>query len=300
MPALPQAAEPGASTARNGDGRRLERPVFVVGTVRSGSTLLAGCLGEHPLIRYVGFELSGEWSRFGGAPIAGVETDDPHCPALGAEHASAARRDALHGRFAELLAEEGGKPGSTFLNKNPHLSNKLPFVRALFPDASLVVTGRDLRSTVASTKVLWTLTLTEDTGQRHYLPPDPDLCWSCSPPLPLGSTDPERTFPGGDVRVIAEYWLRTYETIDAELAAFERVVLVRHRDLVAAPRAVVSRVVGELGIEPRDFDLSLAVERGRNRRWSGILTSREQEDLEGFIAVHHDRIRALRSADTTL
>jgi len=300
MPALGKEAEPGASAARNGGGRLLERPVFVVGTVRSGSTLLARCLGEHPLIRYVGFELSGEWSRFGGAPIAGVETDDPHCPALGAEHASTGLRDALRGRFADLLAEEGGEPGERFLNKNPHLSNKLPFVRALFPDAAVVVTGRDLRSTVASTKVLWTLTLTEDTGQRHYLPPDPAACWSCSPPLPLEDLDPARTFPGGDVRVIADYWLRTYEAIDAELAAFERPVLVRHRDLVAAPREVVSRVVGELGIPARDFDLSETIDRGRNRRWRRILTARERADLEGFIAAHRDRILALRSADTTL
>jgi hypothetical protein len=300
MTSRAQPTDPSRSASGN---RRptLERPVFIVGTMRSGSTLLANCLGAHPRICYVGFELSDEWSRFGGAPIAGVETADPHCPALGAEHASAAVRDALHRRFTELLAEEGGgRDGLRFLNKNPHLSNKLPYLRALFPDAALIVTGRDLRSTVASSKVLFKLTVTEDTGQHHYLPEDPDVCWSCSPPLPAGGTDPARTFPGGDVRVIAEYWLRTYEAIDAELERFERRVLVRHRDFVAAPREELARVVRELDVPPCDFELPVEIDRRRNRKWRRILTPEERESLERFTDRHRDRILALRSADTTL
>lgn len=291
-------AEPRSGVSGGNGRRRLNRPVFVVGTMRSGSTLVANCLGEHPLIRYVGFELAGEWSRFGAAPIAGTSTGDAHCPALREQDATPAVSAALHERFAERLSDEGERP--YFLNKNPHLSNKLSYLRTLFPDASVVVTGRDLRSTVASTKVLFTLTVTEDTGQRHYLPDQPDVCWSCSPPLPVGSTDPARTFPGGDVRVIAEYWLRTYEAIDAELANFERPVLVRHREFVDAPRQEIARIVRELKIPSRDFELPCAIDRSRNQRWREILTDREQENLESFIVAHRGRITALESADTTL
>ena len=157
MPAASKQVEPRSLTPEDRDWPR--RPIFMVGTVRSGSTLLANCLGEHPLIRYVGFELSGEWSQHGQAALASGHIDDAHCPTLGAEHASQAKRDALRERFANRLAEQGERPH--FLNKNPHLSNKLGFVRALFPDASLIVTGRDLRSTVASTKRLFVLTVTE-------------------------------------------------------------------------------------------------------------------------------------------
>jgi hypothetical protein len=279
----------------------LKRPVFIAGTMRSGSTLLADCLGAHPLICYVGFELSGEWSQYGAAPIAGVETEDPHCPALGAQHATPAVREALHRRFKELLAEErGAKVDPVFLNKNPHLSNKLPYLKALFPDASLIVTGRDLRSTVASTKKLFYLTVVEDTGQHHYLPEDPEVCWSCTPPLPIGSTDPRRTFPGGDVAVIAEYWLRTYEAIDAALDSFERHALVRHSDFVASPRQVLDDLLGRLEIPVRDFELPVALDKSRNSRWSELLSAEERDSLEAFIEKHRGRIAALRSADTTL
>ena len=276
----------------------LKRPAFLVGTMRSGSTLLAECLGAHPLIAYVGFELSEEWSRHGGAPIGG-DTEDPHCPALGAEQAQDGVRDALHRCFAQRLAAEGGdKP--FFLNKNPHLSNKLGYLRALFPDASLIVTGRDLRSTVASTKKLFETTVQQAGGQGHFLPEDPAFCWSCYPPLPPGSTDPARSFPGGDVAVISEYWLRTYEAIDAELDSFERWAVVRHGDFVAAPKAAIGEVLGRLEIPERDFELPVAIDRGRNGRWSQLLSAAEQASLERFIAAHRGRILALRSADTTL
>jgi hypothetical protein len=39
------------------------------------------------------------------------------------------------------------------------------------------------------------------------------------------------------------------------------------------------------------------VDRGRNERWHQILSDREQEQLEGFIASERDRISALRSAE---
>ncbi|HVS64418.1 MAG TPA: sulfotransferase [Thermoanaerobaculia bacterium] len=275
--------------------RLLRRPVFVVGTIRSGSTLTARCLGQHPLIRYVGFELAAEWSRVGGAPIAHCETDDPNCPPLGAEHATAAIRQALHDCFAARLAEAGERP--VFLSKNPHLSNKLAYLRALFPDASLVVSSRDVRSTVASIRALFPASPRGYAGCRIHLPEAPGACWSQSPPHTFAGVDPARTFPGGDVRVIAEYWLRTYEAIDAELAGFERSTLAHHRRLTAAPQEELARVVRELGIPARRFELPFAIDRGRNERWHQILSDREQDQLEGFIASERDRISALRSAE---
>ena len=100
--------------------------------------------------------------------------------------------------------------------------------------------------------------------------------------------------------VIAEYWLRTYEAIDAEFEKFERPILVRHRDLVGAPQDELARVVRELEIPKRDFEPPVAIDPTRNRRWRELLTAPEQESLEDFITAHHNRISALRSADITL
>lgn len=275
---------------------RIEQPVFLVGTMRSGSTILARCLGAHPLVHYAGFELSAEWSTLGGARMAGFGVSDPDCPRLVASDVTEQARSAIHSRFADLHA---GRPGEVFFNKNPHLSNKLPYVREIFPDASLVVTSRDLRSTVASLKVHWQR-MARDHGLERFLPLEPGVCWTCAPPRPPGHTDPARTFPGGDARVLAEYWLRTYEAIDSDLEGFERVVLVRHRDFVAAPHVVIEKIIEELGIPRRACELPCAIDRTRNRRWHQILSAEEQGKLDGWIATHHERIVRLRSADSTL
>lgn len=274
--------------------KHLQRPIFLVGTVRGGTTVTARLLGDHPLIRYVGFELAAEWSRVGRAPLAHAETDDPECPALGAEHGTAEVREALHACFVERFAEAGVR--QFFLNKNPHLSNKLGYVRALFPDASLVVSSRDLRSTVAS------IHRRSLDGRRFRisLPEHHGACWSQSPPHDLVGADPTRTFPGGDIRVIAEYWLRTYEAIDAEFTKFERAALVHHRVLMASPRAELARVTHELEIPARDFELSQTLDETRNQRWSEILSGVEQDLLDEFIVAHRDRIAALRSADASV
>lgn len=87
---------------------------------------------------------------------------------------------------------------------------------------------------VLSTQMLW-LRAAKLFGVRHYLPEEPNACWSCSPPAPSDIVEPARLFPGGSVAVLAEYWLRVHETLDTALAGFERPLFVRHRDLIADP-----------------------------------------------------------------
>jgi len=111
----------------------LQRPIFIVGTVRSGTTLLADCLGEHPSVRHLGFELSPEWSDFANIEIACPDTQDPYCPSLTEIDVTDERRLGARRGFAELMARKGGEKHTRFLNKNPHLWNKLPFLRELFP-----------------------------------------------------------------------------------------------------------------------------------------------------------------------
>ncbi|MEM8960193.1 MAG: sulfotransferase [Acidobacteriota bacterium] len=276
----------------------LDRPVFVVGSVRSGTALLARSLGAHPALHYVintDPELFDDWIHIGCAPMR--ET----CPTLGPDAVTPEVRDALHRHFAALLAREA--TDGRFLNKNPHLWNKLGYLRAIFPDAALVVTSRDMRSTVASTKRMFE-SHARNRSLIHRLPAEPGTCWRILPARDEHSaSDPEvvrRTFPGGDVRVIAEYWLRVYATIETERTGFDSVAVVRHRDFVEAPESTLDRVATALSIEPRSVELPDVIRRGRNTRWRELLDDREQRDLEIFIAEHADRIAALRCADTTL
>lgn len=276
----------------------LQRPIFLVGTVRSGTTFFAYCLEDHPQVVNAGFELSREWHEIAGVEIATPGLPCAHCPAAGPETVDRPLEEIREG-FARLHAAKGGWSSTRLFNKSPHLWNKLPLVRALFPDAVLLVTSRDLHSTVASTKRLWEKMET-DWGMKHHLPEAPDACWDAVPPLspnPDAGLDPARLFPGGDAAVLAEYWLRVYETIEREAAAFRDVAPVRHADFTADPLGTLREVERTAGLRSAAYPALAEVQHDRNRRWRQILTPAEQEAVAHFADEHRERIARLRLAE---
>lgn len=277
----------------------IRRPIFLLGTVRSGTSFLARAIGAHPAVLLTGFELLREWVTYAEVEIAAPGLGCAHCrPAQGdgrSEHELAAMRQ----RFAALHVRKGGWRHTRFFNKNPHLWNKLSLVHRLFPDACYVVTSRDLVSTVASTKRLWEK-MHRDWGIRYYLPPEADRCWSCAPPLTDRALEPARTFPGGDVAVLAEYWLRTYETIEAALAERDHVVAVRHAALVSNPRAALERVFAGLALPALPHHLPEAIQPRRNQRWREILRREEIDRLAQTCSLLAPRIARLTLAERGL
>jgi hypothetical protein len=241
-------------------------------------------------------ELSATWHQACRVPLGVPALPAVPCSPLGRSDATLQCRDSIRDAFAALLEPHRQHGKTRFLNKNPHFWNKLPFIRALFPQADLIITARDLRSTVLSTQFLW-MRVERQSGVRHYLPPEPDHCWTC---LPEGAavSDPVRTFPGGDVTVIAEYWLRVYETIDRAAALFDRPLVVKHREFVADPPAVLDDIHTRLGVEPRGRPLETTIDSERNNRWPRLLAAAERERLDAWIDRHHERLTRLESADT--
>jgi len=55
------------------------------------------------------------------------------------------------------------------------------------------------------------------------------------PPSRLGVSGTFPPFSGGDVAVLAEYWLRTYERIEKDVAGISSVAYVKHREFVDSP-----------------------------------------------------------------
>ena len=268
----------------------LQRPLFLVGTVRSGTTYFARCVADHPQVINAGFELSKEWHELAGVEIATPGLPCIHCPPAGPEVVAGKEQEVRDG-FARLHHIKGGWSGTRLFNKSPHLWNKLPLIRALFPDAVLLVTSRDLRSTVASAKRLWEK-MEKDWGVKHYLPEGPAACWSVEGP------DPARLFPGGDAAVLAEYWLRVYETIERETGAFQTVLPVRHQAFVDDPHGVLREVEQVAGLRSADYPRLAEMQSDRNRRWPQILTAEEQRSVDRFLETHGDRIARLRLAET--
>jgi len=277
----------------------VERPIFIVGTIRSGSTVLAQCLGDHPRILYDRSELTAEWCDFAGIEIARSFNRLLHCPPYTAADATDACCQRVRSGFAEFMVKKGGTRNTRFFNKNPHLWNKLPFLRVIFPDAKLIVTSRDIRSTVASIKGMW-IRGKERTGLQYYVPQDHARCWGVISSTTSEALDTSRIFPGGNVTALAEYWLYAYEMIENTIEGFTSPVLVRHREFVVAPRETLAKIYESVKLPSWNYPLPVELDLSRNERWREILTLEEQRELEGFIESNRSRIERLKYADTTL
>lgn len=276
----------------------IQRPIFIIGTVRSGKTTLAKCLGNHPSIMYVGHELTTEWCDLAEIEIARSKNNKAHCPPYTELEATKTRCHRVRNGFADILASKGGGRQTRFLDDNPHLWNKLSFVRKIFPDAHLIIASRDIRSTVASAKLLW-INGNATTGKRYYFPQNHAHCWSVIPPASPDAMEARRIFPGGDIAVLAEYWLHTHLMIEEAMNDFDATVLVKYGALVADADATLAEMCEAIDLSPLRC-LVPELDATRNDRWREILTPQEQQGLEAFIESNRARIERLQCAETTL
>lgn len=267
----------------------LKDPIFLVGTDRSGTTVLAELLGKSPYVAYCPFELKDIWSRVGKIPMASPKTRDLDCPEYFGESASLNMRKELTMAFEERINILHGKhKDAIFLNKNPHLSNKLGLVTSLFPDARIIWTYRHMIQVVASVKKLFT-DVYHRQQTRHWWPQvsveTRNRCWSAIySDEEMEAIPADRIFPGGDVYYIAEYWLETNRAISEFLTETlnTRCIQVEQEQFVASPEIEVARLYGSLKLpffQIKHFNL----DRERNRIWKEILNQKEISSLLRFL-----------------
>jgi hypothetical protein len=136
--------------------RRIERPVFIVSPPRAGSTLLLQTLWRSPTVFAYGFESHDI--------IEGIASLHPaqhgwESNRLTAEDATPEVAVELEARFlAELQARDGSvtlPPRVRMLEKTTKSLLRLPFLRALYPDARFVVLHRDPRAAISSLIEVW-------------------------------------------------------------------------------------------------------------------------------------------------
>lgn len=284
------------------EGPQLNRPVFVIGPMRNGTTLLADLLGLFDGIAHCGFELKDVWSREGGVPTASAKTRDTECHQLSAADVQDGQAYRLKSAFSEIAkGKYGSSEGRFFLNKNPHLCNKLPFVAAIFPDARFIWMFRDLPFVVASLKALF-----DDVHRRqqtwHYWPEatanERFRCWQAFHQEEQPSdVDSRRLFPGGDVLFLAEYWLESHSAIHeffTSSADGSNYLRVDYDDLVADCPATLTCCAQFIGV-PSEAAAAAAgdIRRDRNEMWSSRLSSHEIGVLKGFIMERQSEIETL-------
>ncbi|MFC1806711.1 sulfotransferase [Planctomycetota bacterium] len=144
-------------------GTDVDRPIFILGPHRSGTTLLYEVMSRHPELGYLNLanRRFPSWPRFAhlltrlgmnDRPREAQVVWDRFCQTdddvMEAEHATP-QAIAWHRRLTSTVLRLRGAP--RFLAKYPRLSLRMAWIDAVFPDARFVHIMRDWRAVVNST-----------------------------------------------------------------------------------------------------------------------------------------------------
>lgn len=260
-------------------------PIIVIGTHRSGTSLLAGALGHHPEVAYWE-EPRHVWSWGNN-----YQRDDR----LEARHARPAVKAHIRRRFARFLHATNR---SRLAEKTPSNCLRLPFVREVFPEALFVHIYRDGRAVVSSTDVV---TSTRTPEARFYGPRllgTPVWEWPALLPrawrtLGRRLLDGKMTYWGPrppswrrwlkedePLVVLAKQWRHTLEPVlefRAEIPASQWLD-VRYEDLVSQPAVHAERLESFAGLRSSpelEAHLVGACHRGRIDAWKSLFEAAE-------------------------
>ena len=221
---------------------RFERPVLIVSTPRSGSTLLFETLAQAPGLFSVGGESHGIIEHIPALSPAGRGWDSNRLLAGDATPHTAER---LAEAFYVNLRDRDGRPAEgrvRMLEKTPKNALRVPFFDAMWPDAMFVYLYRDVRQTLASMIEAWRSGrfrtypgLPGWSGPPWSLLLVPEWQWLDRLPLP---------------EIVARQWAGTTELLLDDLAALprERVRGIAHDALLAAPQKEMARLAASLDL----------------------------------------------------
>jgi hypothetical protein len=227
-------------------------PAFLLACAGSGADVLARVLDSHPGITLLD-EPGGPWSSLPSGP-GGSDR-------LTAEHATAELTESLR-RWAAGQGE-----GSTPLLSDPRNTLRVPFLRAVFPEAKFVHLVRDGRDVARALMV--------DLGGDD---------WAALKPPGWREL---RDGAAGYLRC-ALAWRETVETTLADLGELSH-ALVRFEDVMESPDEAAERVCSALGLSDRQwsrdaFARAAAIarelpnaQRYTVRRWRAVAVERPFE-----------------------
>lgn len=220
---------------------RLVQPLIIVSAPRAGSTLLFETLAHFPDLWTIGEE---SHETIEGIPALHPAAHGYRSNRLTVADATPQVTALLHDRFARQLQDRQGRqlidlpiaeqPAQVrLLEKTPKNALRIPFLRALFPDARLLFLYRDPAENISS--------ILEGWQSRRFiayrsLPGWPHGAWSF---LLTPGWETLRERPS--VEIAAEQWRVANETILADLERLPRGDwrLVNYDDLVSTPKQII-------------------------------------------------------------
>lgn len=227
------------------DQPRIRRPIIILSTPRSGSSLLYETLARSPDLWTVGGE---SHVIIEGIPRLHPRSRDWHSNRLQAADADPETARLIRSRFLDNVRNHSGNrpnPGSTIrlLEKTPRNALRVPFLARIFPHACFLYLYREPRETIASMLAGWR------SGRYttyRTLPGWTGLTWSYL------LTPGWRHLIGKDLpEVVAGQWATATRILldDLQRLPRERWHVTRYDDLVRRPSAEVHRLrtIGRFG-----------------------------------------------------
>ena len=221
---------------------RFERPVFIVSSPRSGSTLLFETLARAPGLHTVGGE-----SHWLIEDVPGLSPPERGWSSnrLTAEDATPERVEQLASAFYRALHDRERRAATDrvrMLEKTPKNALRVPFFDAVFPDTMFVYLYRDVRPTLGSMLDAWS------SGSFCTYPELPG--WRGNPWSLLLVPAWERLIGQPLPVVVAHQWSTTTELLldDLQKIPRERVTAVDQDAFLAAPQRTMESLASALGL----------------------------------------------------
>ncbi len=243
--------------------KNAEAPTFILGAGRSGTTILGILLSMHGKVGFLnepkamwhaalegGEDLIGSYDR--GAARYRLDAQDATPEVIGAMH-------RFHGAYLRASFS------SRVVDKYPELIFRLPFVRAVFPDAKFLFIARDGWDTCGSIEG-WSDRLGVETGGEVHdwwgadsrkwrllveqlVPEHPDLAPHAAAMLDWTSQTQ---------RAAVEWIVTMREGFRQARQAPESVLHIPYEALCADPRGWMGRIAGFIGLPDDEVFLSYA------------------------------------------
>ena len=237
-----RSSTPQAAAAKASYRERFEKPIFIVSTPRSGSTLLFETLEQAP-----GLYSTKQESHLLIEEVPGLSPGERGWSSnrLTGADAKPDRAELLSKSFYTQLTDRDGNAASgrvRLLEKTPKNALRVPFFDAIWPDSSFVYLYRDVRETLYSMMEAWS-----SGAFRTYpqLPGWKGLSWSLLL-VPGWQRLNGRQLP----QIVANQWVITTETLLDDLEKLDpaRVHAVEFGAFLKSPQAEIERLAGALGL----------------------------------------------------
>jgi hypothetical protein len=266
-----------------------KQPIFIIGCGRSGTGLLFDLMKLHPSLAATTGYPDGEdhvgWIEHGNCAISGFgapqqnggHTGFHYCLHMDESNLTPEIKANMHQYYYEEVSKLD--PAKRVINKCPHISNKLQYVRAIFPDAKFVHIIRDCLPMVYS----WVKIMKSFPHQTLYWPDTVSPCFWVLP-SPVEGDEREqffkneaRVYPGGGEKLLVDYWIETNRNILHQLENTpDQLMTIRYEDLIANPSEILAQLIQFCELDPLPDNFLSAytgeIRKDNNTEYMGNLT----------------------------